>query len=140
MNKTEMAKLLTMASAIDNRKIGTETVEAWFMVIGDIEFEIAVEALKTHFNDSSEYLIPNHIRVLATKIEKHRLAMERKIKMDHFLALRQALMDREWQKVIDGDPDADPEKVAALNRGEWKEEWNQEILILEGNNDGQAQA
>ncbi len=122
MNKTEMAQLLTIASAIDNRKLSPEAVEAWHMVIGDIDIEVAVEAVKQHFDTSTEYLIPNHIRVLATKIVKHREAMERRAKLDAFIEMRDRVLELEWQKVL-ADPTADRTKLESLSRGEWKDEW-----------------
>lgn len=76
MNKTEMAKLLTIASAIDNRKLTTEAVEAWFMVIGDIDYDVAVEAVRQHFDASTDYLVPNHVRVLSSRITKVRREQE----------------------------------------------------------------
>lgn len=123
MNKTEMAQLLTIASAIDNRKLSPEAVEAWHMVIGDIDYEVAVEAVRQHFDSSTEYLIPNHIRVLATKIVKTREALARRAITEAHFAMRDRVLELEWQKVL-ADPEADREKLTALQRGEWKPEWN----------------
>jgi hypothetical protein len=62
MNKTETKKILDIISAIDNRKVGLETIEAWHMVIGSIPFDIAKEALRLAQQDVSvKYLEPRHI-------------------------------------------------------------------------------
>ncbi|PCN46989.1 hypothetical protein Csp2054_14190 [Curtobacterium sp. 'Ferrero'] len=61
MNQTEVAKLLTVASAIDNRTVSDEQVIAWHAALRHLPFEVAQEALVRHFRDSTEYLLPGHI-------------------------------------------------------------------------------
>lgn len=62
MNKTETKAILDIISAIDNRKVALETIEAWHMIIGSIPYEIAREALKLAQQDPSvKYLEPRHI-------------------------------------------------------------------------------
>jgi phytoene dehydrogenase-like protein len=62
MNKIETKKILDIISAIDNRKVAVETIEAWHMVIGFIPYEIAIEALRLAQQDVSvKYLEPRHI-------------------------------------------------------------------------------
>lgn len=61
MNMTETAKLLTVASMIDNRKVEDETVIAWHRAIGHLGFEAAQAAVLTHFGESTEYLLPGHV-------------------------------------------------------------------------------
>lgn len=122
MNKTEMAQVLTIASAIDNRKLSPEAVEAWFMVIGDIDYDVAVEAVKQHFDSSTDYLIPNHIRVLATKIVKMREASERRARLDAHLEMRERVIEIEWKRVESGEV-VDRSKLDSMLRGEWKTEW-----------------
>jgi len=88
MNKTEVAKLLTMASAIDNRTVGTETVEAWFIVIGEFDFEDASEAMFTHFRSSDEYLTPHKIVLGLEKIGKRREYEHRQLMAEYTLLVR----------------------------------------------------
>lgn len=61
MNKVEVAKLLTRASAVDNRHVTPETVEAWFEVLEGVRYDASVEAVNEHFKTSTEYLLPAHI-------------------------------------------------------------------------------
>lgn len=61
MTKLEVARLLTIASMVDNRTVAPETVEAWWEVIGHLDFEPARLALVQHRRDSTEYLLPAHI-------------------------------------------------------------------------------
>jgi hypothetical protein len=79
MNKLEISKLLTVVSTYDNRKIATETVEAWFLVLGDISFEEASEAIVMHFKDSTNWLLPAHIRT-NVRIIRDRKEREARIK------------------------------------------------------------
>lgn len=62
MKKTECAELMKEISAIDNRNVTLETVEAWFAVIGQIPYDIAREALRlARKDDRIDYLEPKHI-------------------------------------------------------------------------------
>lgn len=71
MNKTEIAKLLTVASGFDRRQVDTVTVEAWALVPGirDADYEDALAALISHVTgpNAKEYLTVNHI-VGATQV------------------------------------------------------------------------
>lgn len=62
MNKIETKSILDTIAAIDNRKLTTDTIEAWHNIIGRIELDIAQEALKLAQQDASiKYLEPRHI-------------------------------------------------------------------------------
>ena len=62
MNITETKQLLESISALDNRKVTPETIDAWHSVIGQIPFDIAKEALKLAQQDASiKYLEPRHV-------------------------------------------------------------------------------
>lgn len=61
MNKVEVAKLMTRASAMDNRIVTEEKVEAWFEVLHSVPYEFAVQAVNNHFKESTDYLLPAHI-------------------------------------------------------------------------------
>ena len=62
MKKSECAELLQEISAIDNRQVNVETVEAWFAIIGHIPLDIAKQALHlARKDDRINYLEPRHI-------------------------------------------------------------------------------
>ena len=62
MKKSECAELLQEISAIDNRQVNVETVEAWFAIIGHIPLDIARQALHlARKDDRINYLEPRHI-------------------------------------------------------------------------------
>jgi hypothetical protein len=122
MNKTEVAKLLTMASAIDNRTVGTETVEAWFMVLGDLDFEDSTAVMFQHFRNSTEYLTPRQIIVGVEEVNRKRNAEARRLEWEKFTAMRDRVLEIETERVFSGE-ETDSSKMDALARGEWKEEW-----------------
>jgi hypothetical protein len=62
MNISETKSLLDAISAIDNRKVTAEVVDAWHQILGQIPNDIAKEALKLAQQDASiKYLEPRHI-------------------------------------------------------------------------------
>ena len=61
MTHEEVAKLLTLASTIDKRKVDIPTVNGWFEVIGHLPYEPAVRAMWAHFRNTTDYLLPGHI-------------------------------------------------------------------------------
>ena len=62
MKKTECAELLQEISAVDNRKVNVETIEAWFAIVGHIPLDIARQALHlARKDDRIAYLEPRHI-------------------------------------------------------------------------------
>lgn len=72
MNKTEVAKLLTVASMVDNRTVARETVEAWFPLLQDIEYQDGVEGVQMHFRETDKYLMPAHVRANAKRARRDR--------------------------------------------------------------------
>lgn len=129
MNKTEVAKLLTMASAIDNRTVGTETVEAWHMVIGDLEYDDATTVMFDHFRNSTDYLTPRQIIVGVEALNRRRKATARRIALEQFIAMRDHVLELEWERISSG-VETDRSKFEALSRGEWKEEWRIDSALV----------
>lgn len=71
MNIVQTNDLLTHIQVIDNRQIGDSTVLAWHELVEDLDFDAAIEAVRLHFRESTEYLKPAHIRA---GIERIRIA------------------------------------------------------------------
>jgi hypothetical protein len=62
MNINETKQILDAISAIDNRVVTVDTLNAWHGVIGAIPLDIAKEALRLAQSDASiKYLEPRHI-------------------------------------------------------------------------------
>ncbi|MGW1059328.1 hypothetical protein [Micromonospora rubida] len=78
MNRSEIAALLGAMAARDRRTIGKSEVEAWHTDIGDLDFDVARDAVNQHFRSSDAYLMPVHVRRLAADItrERSRIARE----------------------------------------------------------------
>lgn len=62
MNLSETADLLTAMSAFDRRTIGNGDVIAWQAVLSDAAFADALEAVKQHYAESTEWIMPAHVR------------------------------------------------------------------------------
>lgn len=69
MRRSEVARLLAIAAAVDNRKLdgiaGEAALEAWLPVVGDLEYPAAVQAIHEHRRERPDvYLQPGHVRQL----------------------------------------------------------------------------
>lgn len=77
MNKLEISKLLASVSTFDNRKIAMETVEAWYLALGDLDYEESSEAIVIHFRETTDWLMPAHIRRNVSRIQDRKARIER---------------------------------------------------------------
>ena len=68
----DIPRLLAMAAARDNRKANQGMALAWFQDLGDLDFDVAVEAMNRHYRTSDAYLMPVHIRRLAEEVDRER--------------------------------------------------------------------
>lgn len=76
MNKSEVAMLLAAASGRDQRTIGDADVLAWHEDIGELPYELAQEALRRHYRESTERLMPAHIWRQVRRIRDERRGKE----------------------------------------------------------------
>jgi hypothetical protein len=65
--------LLSLIAARDRRTIGKIDAMAWHEDIGDLSFDDAREAVALHFRQSTDWLMPKHVRDLVKKIREQRL-------------------------------------------------------------------
>lgn len=77
MNLSEAADLLTAMSAFDRRTIGDGDVIAWQAVLSDAPFGDCLEAVKRHYAEHTEWMMPAHVRRLVRDIHGEREAMAR---------------------------------------------------------------
>lgn len=75
MNKTEVAKLLTEISAIDNRIVDEGRVEAWYPIVKNYDYPDAVEALAGWFQKYDGYLSPRGL-IMEIKAVREARALE----------------------------------------------------------------
>lgn len=76
MTDDEVIDLLTTAAAYDRRKVGDADVVAWRAAIGDLDFPDALDAVVGHYTESTEWLMPAHVRTRVKAIRSARLAKE----------------------------------------------------------------
>lgn len=123
MNAKDAARLLALCASYDRRKIGEADVLAWLQVLGDLPFADCEAAVIGHYTDSTEWIMPAHVRQRVRVIRDCRLdAMEipeppRELANDppaYRAAVRAAA-----QAIADGrDPEAAMQAVAAQVRRE----------------------
>ncbi|MFF9175932.1 hypothetical protein [Streptomyces sp. NPDC014793] len=61
MTLSETADLLSIAAAIDKRTLGESDVRAWQMVLNDIPFDAACNALRDHYRETTKPAMPADI-------------------------------------------------------------------------------
>jgi hypothetical protein len=62
MNRSETALLLGSIAARDQRTVGETDVLAWHEDLGDLPFDDARSAVSRHFRETTERIMPAHIR------------------------------------------------------------------------------
>jgi hypothetical protein len=84
VDREQIARLLTQASLVDNRRISEAHVEQWWRILNGCTYEEAELAVVEHFRNSSDYLQPRHVMTIV-KAKRQAAAEER-----HSKALEQA--------------------------------------------------
>lgn len=74
MKKSEVALLLGACAARDSRTVGDADVLAWFEDLGDLDFEDARQAVSMHYRESTDRIMPAHIRRVCRIIRDKRRA------------------------------------------------------------------
>ena len=73
MNKQECAKVLAKIQLGDNRQADKLTLEEWFDTIGHLPFGPAIEAVRLHRQESTDYLMPAHVIRNVRRLEERTL-------------------------------------------------------------------
>jgi len=76
MELAEVALVLTKAAAYDRRTVGEADARAWHEVLGDVELVDALAAVARHYRDSTDWLMPAHLRRLAAQCRDARRRIE----------------------------------------------------------------
>lgn len=76
MTLDQAVDLLTAAAMFDRRTVGTADAMAWHAVVGDLELDDAVAAVRAHYTETSEWLMPAHVRNRVKIMRRDRLARE----------------------------------------------------------------
>lgn len=74
MDKSDVVLLLAFAGTYDYRKTGDADIEAWYLAVGDLDFEDAKQAVVAHYRSTDVRMMPFHVRqgVKAIRAERRR--------------------------------------------------------------------
>ena len=74
MSPGDVARLLAACAMYDYRAVEAEDAEAWFPLIGDLDFEDAMESVRRHYQSLTDRMMPAHVRqgVKAIREERRR--------------------------------------------------------------------
>lgn len=112
ITKSETAQLLVLVTALDRRTTGETDVEAWHLILGDLEHVTiadCAEAVRDHYRERREFLMPADVVTRATAHARRRLGRERAAELE-----RQRLAEEEADRLaIAGAPPVDREQLAA---------------------------
>lgn len=71
-----MGELLGFAALYDNRTVGDADILAWLRAIGDLGYADAETAVAAHYGETTERLMPGHVRARVKAMRADRLARE----------------------------------------------------------------
>lgn len=77
MNVEQAGLLLAKVAGYDNRTVGDANILAWHEALSDVDFRDALQAVAAHFRDSTDYLMPVHVRRGAEAVDRDRRRDER---------------------------------------------------------------
>jgi hypothetical protein len=77
MTKAQVAQLLTIIASFDRRTVGESDVEAWHLILGDLDVEDCAQAVKDHYGERTSWLMPADIRTRATSTARRREGQRR---------------------------------------------------------------
>jgi hypothetical protein len=73
MTPDETIDLLTLAAAYDRRTVGKGDAMAWHAAVGDLAFADCRVAVIGHYTDTTDWLMPAHVRHRVQRIRARRL-------------------------------------------------------------------
>lgn len=74
LTRDQVIDLLTCAAAYDRRTIGEADVAAWTLAIGDLPFGDAQAAIVAHYSETTDWLMPAHVRTRVKRARELNLA------------------------------------------------------------------
>lgn len=73
MNKAQMADLLNLIASTDGRNLTQQMPNAWMELLGDLSFPDCKQAVLGHYRESTEWLMPAHIRRRVSAVRQRRI-------------------------------------------------------------------
>ena len=86
MTKTEIAQLLTLIAAFDRRTIGEADVEAWNLILADLDVEDCMTAVREHYTESRDWIMPADVYRRATLAQRRREGEARRAALEAQIA------------------------------------------------------
>lgn len=110
MTPAQAAELLAIAATFDRRTVGDFEARAWAKALDGLRPADCAQAIQSHYTDSTEWLMPAHVRALVKRIRDDRLravptselepADVNPNDIETYQAARLALI----QRIADGEP------------------------------------
>lgn len=72
MTPGDAVRVLAKASAYDRRTIGEADAAAWYEAIGDLDIADALDAVTRHYQQTTDWLMPAHVRTIAAQLVRER--------------------------------------------------------------------
>lgn len=73
MDVQQTAQLVALVQIGDNRRVDRAVVAAWHDLVHDLPLEDALDAVRAHRRESTDYLLPAHVIAGVKRIRKARL-------------------------------------------------------------------
>lgn len=73
MTLEETGELLAHAALVDNRKTDPAIVIAWHSILGDLPYADCEEAVRAHYAETSNWLMPAHVRNRVKEARRQRI-------------------------------------------------------------------
>lgn len=73
MTPPQMADLLNLISSTDGRNLTQQMPSAWMEHLGDLGYQDCKQAVLAHYRDSTEWLMPAHIRKRVQAVRQQRI-------------------------------------------------------------------
>ena len=86
MTKGNTARLCALIQAFDRRTIGDADVEAWRLVIGDLEPNDCMQAVREHYMTEARWLMPADVRTRALAAARRREGQRRREALEREIA------------------------------------------------------
>lgn len=74
MSPAEAQVLLSMAATVDNRKPDADAAKAWAAMLDGLRVEDCMQAIREHYTESTEWLMPAMVRARVKRIRAKRIA------------------------------------------------------------------
>lgn len=121
MTPADAAELLALAAAFDRRTVGRADATAWADALTGLDKADCAEAIRAHFRDCTDYLMPAHVRQGVKRIRADRirnapsnLLEPHDVNPENVLDYREAV--RERRRAIADGRDVDLEPVHSERR------------------------